>query len=389
MQQVDNALREPVFSGKSSDTFKIFQDFIRPLNESLLNIFGEDISKTIQLSKYVNFGPRRNGQLIFRKGEVEISYDLLSHGEKQVVILLLNFVVRKQYYEDAIIFIDEMDAHLNTSLQQALIHEIVTRWIPDSSQFWTASHALGFIDYARKSKEAVIIDFDALDFDQLQILRPMPKESLEIYEIAIPKETIASILTDKKLVAAENKNSALFNLALGARSYLFLPANNNREVFLTIRDQPNMLGLRDRDYLRDDEREAIMQKFPNLKILHYYTFENYIYHPNNLSSLVWPSFNRSDYVADITQQKNARREAIIDSLAEARQTYVEFKEGIKDDKDRTMIIAALKSDDFETFYPYFNMKTHYDKSYLSQFSYEQKDLVQTDWFRENILAVLQ
>lgn len=32
VQSIDNALREPVFSGRSADTFKIFQDFIRPLN---------------------------------------------------------------------------------------------------------------------------------------------------------------------------------------------------------------------------------------------------------------------------------------------------------------------------------------------------------------------
>jgi hypothetical protein len=82
-----------------------------------------------------------------------------------VVILLLNFIVRKKYYEDAIIFIDEMDCHLNTSLQSRLLDEIVNVWIPDSAQLWTASHALGFIDFARHADNASIIDLNLLNFD--------------------------------------------------------------------------------------------------------------------------------------------------------------------------------------------------------------------------------
>lgn len=129
---------------------------------------------------------------------------MLSHGEKQVVILLINFIVRQEYYKDAIIFIDEMDCHLNPTLQSNLLKEIVEKWIPDSSQLWTASHALGFIDYAQKNHS--IIDFDLLDFDFKQELQPLFKDNLEVYEIAIPKNIISSILKNHKLVVVENKN---------------------------------------------------------------------------------------------------------------------------------------------------------------------------------------
>jgi len=83
MQQIDNALREPVFSGKSADTLKIFQDFILPLNTSLINIFGGDATTTIQISEYQNATAQANGKLIFKKGDSKINYDLLSHGEKR------------------------------------------------------------------------------------------------------------------------------------------------------------------------------------------------------------------------------------------------------------------------------------------------------------------
>jgi AAA15 family ATPase/GTPase len=388
IQDIDYALREPVFSGKSADTLKIFQDFIRPLNTSLINIFGGDETTTIQLIEFQSATPTTTTQLIFKKGTSRLPYDLLSHGEKQVVILLLNFIVRNKQYQDAIIFIDEMDCHLNTSLQYRLLEEIVTKWIPDSSQLWTASHALGFIDYAKKSDSAAILDLDSLNFDIPQTIRPEPKDNLEVYEIAVPKDIIAAILADKKLVVTENKNSALYNLALGEKSYLFLPANNNREVFLTIKGQNHLTGLRDRDFLRDDEITAIEKEFPNYKILRYYTFENYLYHPENLKELLGAAIDLEAYRQKITEQKNQHLLEIIGGIGTARTTYVEFKEGIKNDGIITSHIAALERNDFETFYPFFNMK-NFDKSILNKHTYQQKDLVSTNWFRQQIESVLK
>lgn len=186
IQQINNALREPVFSGKQADTLKIFRDFIEPLNVSLLKIFGGDETTTIQIAESHEPTNQTAAKLIFKKGASKISYELLSHGEKQVVILLINFIVRQEYYRDAIIFIDEMDNHLNTSLQSTLIEEIVTKWIPNDAQLWTASHALGFIDFARNSEIASILDFNLLNFDNKQEISPQPKGKLDVYEIAIP-----------------------------------------------------------------------------------------------------------------------------------------------------------------------------------------------------------
>ena len=51
------------------------------------------------------------------------------------------------------------------------------RWIPENSQLWTASHSLGFIDYANGSDEAAILDFDDLDFDHRRRSSPLrPRE---------------------------------------------------------------------------------------------------------------------------------------------------------------------------------------------------------------------
>jgi len=388
IQQINNALREPVFSGKQADTLKIFRDFIEPLNSSLLKIFGGDETTTIQIAEFQDATPNSTAKLIFKKGESKINYDLLSHGEKQVIILLINFIVRQDYYHNSILFIDEMDCHLNTALQSNLLNEITTRWIPNTSQLWTASHALGFIDYARNSKEASIVDLNLLNFDTKQELIPMAKDNLEVYEIAIPKSTIASILKGYKLIVVENKNDEHFNSALGQEGYLFLPANNNREVFLTVKGDKEKIGLRDRDYLRDDELVQLKNNVPNLKILKLSTFENYIYHPDNLSELGLNEFNRQEYIMEILRQKRLKLIEIVAEMGTSRSHYIEFKDCLKNDGNLKPITDSLESDLFEDYYPYFNMKKHFNKKYLTKFNYNISDLAKTNWFKGQILDVL-
>lgn len=388
IQQINNAIREPIFSGRPADTLKIFSDFISPLNSSLLRIFGGDRSTTIQIAEFQDATRGAAAKLIFRKGDSKINYDLLSHGEKQVITLLINFIVRQEYYRNAIIYIDEMDCHLNTALQVNLLDEILTNWIPENSQLWTASHALGFIDYARQSNQAVTIDFDLLNFDSRQHVLPLSKDRADVYEIAVPKATIQSIFKGYKLVVVENQNDEYFNEALGAEGYLFLPANNNREVFLTVKEDSEKFGLRDRDYLRDDEIQKIRKEQPKYRILNLYTFENYLYHPDNLASISLPGFDIDEYKLEITQQKNDKLLDIVAEIGVARGHYIEFKECIKNDLNLKPIIDALRNDDFNSFYTYFNMKKHYNKAYLAKFDYTKMALARTSWFREQILSIL-
>ncbi len=390
IQQINNALREPIFSGKQADTLKIFRDFIEPLNTSLLNIFGGDEATTIQIAEFKDATPNTTAQLIFKKGLSKINYDLLSHGEKQVVILLINFIVRQEYYQNAVIFIDEMDCHLNTALQSNLLHEIVTQWIPDNSQLWTASHALGFIEYAKKSGIADTIDLDLFNFDHKQNSVPLPKDNLDVYEVAIPKTMIASILSDFKIVVVENKNDEFYNAILGEKKYIFVPANNNIDVFLSVKGDKHKLGIRDRDYLRDDEVAVLREQYPNLKILPYYTFENLLYHPANIEELGLNDFNLSGYVAEITRQKNEKLIDIIAEIGTSRARYIEYKEPqINNDGNLKPITNALSSNDFEQFYPYFNAKKYLNRSCLASYNLTTLQLVSTHWFKSMILQTIE
>ena len=118
-------------------------------------------------------------EINFTKGNSEFHYNQLSAGEKEVFNILINLVARKEYYQDTVYFFDEIDLHLNTKLQYNFLKEIVENWVPENCQLWTASHSLGFIQYANNSKNACIIDFDDLDFDYPQVLTPKEKDNFE------------------------------------------------------------------------------------------------------------------------------------------------------------------------------------------------------------------
>ncbi|PAC32175.1 AAA family ATPase [Flectobacillus sp. BAB-3569] len=387
IQQINKALREPAFRGESANTFEIFQEFIAPLNSSLSTIFGDDTALSLKIVEFEDVSPSKPAKLIFQKGNSKINYDLLSHGEKQVIILLLNFIVRKKQYEDAIIYIDEMDCHLNTSLQETLLKEIVEKWIPDSSQLWTASHALGFIDYARKTDNAVILDFDSLNFDAPQTIVPQSKEVLDVYDLAIPKSILSQLFSDKKIVFCENKNDEYYNL-MGIDKTLFVGVKDSRDVFLHIKNDKTKFSLRDRDFLSDSEIQMIQEKYPNHRILKYYDFENYLYHPDNIAELGLVNFDKDEYQAEILKQKQDKIHYILPKVESARKTYEEFKIDFKPEST-DKIVDDFMSDEFERFYKFFDMKEQFNRSFLSPFNIKIKDLSSTQWFKEQIEKITQ
>lgn len=400
MQAINQQMQEFFFNKKNGDDGStIFQEFIQPLNISLKNIFSannEDDNKrkidVLSIIGFENITSNEPAKLIFKKGNSKINYDLLSHGEKQVIIILLNFIVRRKQYEDAIIYIDEMDCHLNTALQETLLQEITEKWIPDSSQLWTASHALGFIDYARKAENAVILDFDSLDFDVPQIISPQSKEVLDVYDLAIPKSILSQLFKDKKIVFCENKDDEYYNL-LGIADTIFVGVKDSRDVFLHVKNDATKFSLRDRDFIADDEIRLIQKKYPNHRILTYYNFENYLFHPKNVAELHLKDFNEADYRAEILKHKKERIIFILPKLNSSRQTYQELKTEFNDkDKDSQYvdsIVEDFNSDDFERFYKFFNMKEEHKRLSIIKYNLSTKRLVSTKWFKSQIEKILQ
>ena len=161
--------------GERFDSEQMKARFLNPINDAMARVFGNGDATTLRLIAMIPALEGKPPDIRFQKGRSEVHYDLLSSGEKEVFNILLNLFVRREHFANAIYFIDELDVHLHTRLQYALLQEIVERWIPEHSQLWTASHSLGFIDYGSSSGDTAIVDFDDLDFDRPQVLRPAPK----------------------------------------------------------------------------------------------------------------------------------------------------------------------------------------------------------------------
>ena len=358
------------------------KDFLNKINLALPRIFGSESQTSLIFKELL---PPADGQpmkIIFNKGNSEINYDLLSSGEKEVINILFNLFVRTPIFQDSVYFFDELDSHLHTTLQHNLLKEIVENWIPENCQIWTASHSLGFIEYAQKSSLAAIIDLDNFDFDLPIVLEP--QSSLEVFDIAISKESLAYLFKDRKKVFCENQNAPFYN-SLNINDLIFLKDVDKTSIFLNIEQrEDSYFGLMDRDYLSDEERNRIMARFPNLKILQYYCFENYLWHPDNLVSL-GVDFDYNSYVQKITNEKNKDLEKIIYRLRDSRLSYTFFRQEKKygfQDKQPDNVINLLKSNDFETFYKVFKMKDKGDL--LPVRNLKPENLVKTDWFKHQI-----
>ncbi|MCW1967150.1 MAG: AAA family ATPase [Anaerolineae bacterium] len=401
IEKITETLLKDFFRSKQSNE-QITEKYIAPINRSLQNIFGTQNGTCLQLLEIIPPLEGRVAQITFRKGESEFHYNYLSAGEKEVFNLLINLLSRAALYQDTIFYLDELDLHLNTRLQFNLLKEIVENWIPDNSQLWTASHSLGFIEYAKQSDLAAIIDLDDLDFDRLQTLYPESKDNPEVYEIAVGKEFLASLFRQMLICFVENTDQDLY-ASIGIPNTVFVADKDRNRVFHKVRtDQGH--GIVDRDFLSDDDIKQIKQHYPKLHILTYYSIENYLYHPDNLAEYYvarQQQFDKSAYIQALTNAKNTEIKAIKPTLALKRTEYPYFGESIYDGKslqnrfknkqennDQATIIADyLDSDDFETFYKVLSMKT-YCRQLPQRQNLRKSDLAKTSWFKYQIMKVL-
>ncbi len=379
-------LRE-VYTSKGITVDELANKYISKINQGFKRIFGENETTNLALISIIPSLEGNPPEIKFQKGISEIHYDLLSSGEKEIFNIILNLYSRTEIYQDTIYFIDELDLHLNTNLQYALLKEIVENWIPENCQLWTASHSFGFIEYARDSKQATILDFDERNFDIPQVLFPSIKNNLDIFEIAIPKETIFKLFENKKIILCENLNDKFFNL-LNISNTIFVGVKNSRDLFISIKKDEKYFGLRDRDFLTDNEKRKIENKYHNYKIFDFYCFENYLFHPDNLACLNLPKFDKQEYINEIVKQKNKKYDEILLNLKLSRNTYEELKDDKIKDKDLTSIISSLKSDKLSNFYSFFNMKDKFNKEYLQNLELNTEQLVKTVWFKNRIKTII-
>jgi hypothetical protein len=136
---------------------------------------------------------------------------------------------------------------------------------------------------------------------------PQPKDSLEIFEIAVSKAFIDQVVQGRKIIFSENTDTPFYN-DLNIANTLFFVAIDKIDVFHKSKNLKQS-GLIDRDYLSDDEVVQLKKDYPDLFLLPYYSFENLLYHPDNLEEYykgVNKPFNKQSYIKQITGIKIMR-----------------------------------------------------------------------------------
>uniref|UniRef100_UPI003593360E chromosome segregation protein SMC n=1 Tax=Persicitalea sp. TaxID=3100273 RepID=UPI003593360E len=376
---------------------------IAPINDALKNVFGEENGTKLHLIEIIPPLEGKVTQITFRKGESEIHYNYLSAGEKEVFNLLINLLSRSSLYQDTIYYLDEIDLHLNTKLQYNLLKEITENWVPENCQLWTATHSLGFIEYAKQSDHASILDFDDLNFDLPQVLSPEPKDNPEVYEIAVGKDFLPSLFQHLAVYFVENKDQDYYASA-GIPGAVFVAANDRNSVYHKVRTS-EFNGIVDRDFLSDEDIEQIRQHYPKLRVLNYYSIENYIYHPDNLAEYYQNNsgeFDKQEYIQQLTEAKNQVKDSLILQIVSSRSSYPYFGEpefngkslqkrfrSSQENFDQASTVQKyLNSDELETFYKSLPVKD-YGKHLPQRQHIAKSDLVKTAWFKAQITEAMQ
>jgi len=401
VEKIAEVILKDIFRSQHSNE-QIRRKYIDPINSSLRNIFGGENGTKLQLIEIIPPLEGKVAQITFHKGDSEFHYNYLSAGEKEVFNLLINLLSRAPLYQDTVYFLDEMDLHLNTKLQFNVLKEITENWIPENCQLWTASHSLGFIEYAKQTDIASIVDFDDLDFDLPRVLSPEPKDNPEIYEIAVGKEFLHSLFRQMNICFVENKDRDYY-ATVGVADTVFVSDNNRNNVYHKTK-ATDYRGIVDRDFLSDDDILQIRRHYPNLAVLNYYSIENYLYHPDNLSEYHHSknkAFDKGEYIAQLTEAKNRAKDSFIPTIALKRTEYPYFGEpehngkslqnrfkNKQENQEQSAFVAnCLNSDDFGTYYKSLPMKS-YCTELLQRQNIPKSDLAKTQWFKTKIEELL-
>ena len=402
IEKISQQILREIFRDKVSAE-QIQKSYIEPINTAFEHIFGNSNGTKLALIDIIPPLDGNIAQINFKKGESEIHYNFLSAGEKEIVNILFNLLVRREQYNDSIYFLDEIDLHLNTKLQYNLLKEITENWIPGNCQLWTASHSLGFIEYAKQSDNAVIIDFDDLDFDLPRILTPEPKERPEIYDVAVGRDFLPALFQNMDIYFVENKDKDYY-ASIGILNAVFVSDNNRNNVYHKVK-ATDYKGIVDRDFLSDDDISEIRRQYPNLFILNYYSIENYFYHPDNLEQYHIDRntpFDKEQYIVDLTNAKNEAKSAIIPTLALKRTEYPyfgepefnnnplqnRFKNKGENEGQSTIVASYLNSNDLEQYYKSLPMKS-YCTNLVQRQNISKTSLAKTTWFKQQIESLLE
>ena len=182
---------------------EVRRELIGEINKILSSILDVQISSLGNILK-------GKAQLYFKKGNtIDFPYSNLSSGEKEVIDLVVDLVIKKKEYTETVYCVDEPDLHLSTSIQRKLLVEI-EKLIPENCQLWIATHSIGFMRALQNElkENSQILDFSARDyFTGTHIIRPIEPNRqnwMRIFDTAL--DDLTDLVGPSRIVYCEGKD---------------------------------------------------------------------------------------------------------------------------------------------------------------------------------------
>lgn len=203
-QRLASQAMEDVFTKEHGETtIAAYRErIVGEINEPLKRIFGD-----LEFSGLGN--PLEDGSFLFSKGKSKnFDYKNLSGGEKAAFDLILDVVVKRQSYPDAIYCIDEPELHMNSKLQGALLKELLAL-IPECCQLWLATHSIGMMRKAQELYDedrasVAFIDFGEKNFDQTVVIQPVtPNQEFWTRILDVALDDLSNLVAPSEIVICE------------------------------------------------------------------------------------------------------------------------------------------------------------------------------------------
>ena len=337
-----------VFSAANEDkTVKsLKQELIGKIAESLSRVFDD-----LQLSSIGE--PLVNGSFYFTKGRsLNFHYKNLSAGEKSAFDIILDLVIKGEYFDNTVYCIDEPEAHMHTALQAKLLAEMYNL-INDQSQLWLATHSIGMLQQAKELESqhpgsVVFLDFSNIDFDEKTTITPTTIDKTiwnKFVELAFGD--FAKLIAPERIVFCEGDvkgrkykdfdaqiYSKIFSSKYPTTSFVSIgscldienPNNISMKIISQVMQNSEIIKFVDRDDKSTEEVAECTAK--GIKVLNRRHVESYILDDEIITKLC-NAVGKPDKIAECITEKiaasTARGNAADDIKSASGEIYVELK----------------------------------------------------------------
>lgn len=269
-QDATASLNYARLAAKALEDVFVREDGTTTLSQYREEFFGEIRDPLFRLFpdlRFVGVGnPLEQGTFQFEKGDIKaFDYKNLSGGEKAAFDLILDIVVKRESYPNAIYCIDEPEAHLNTRIQGALLGELIAL-MPGESQLWIASHSIGMMKKARELHDAdpgavAFLDFSGHDFDKQTVITPTkPTRAFWNGVLNVALGDLATLVAPRMVVICEGDPNKGKNAEHDARVYSTIFAEEFPDVTFISAGNADQVS---RDWLG---LAAALPKIVNIKV---------------------------------------------------------------------------------------------------------------------------